>query len=71
MKEVRGYVMLMLMRSAGDETVVDCDDPMTVIACTADTDACPAACKEAEDNTSDDEVVKSGDLAVRSSAASE
>ena len=55
------YVMLMLMRSEGNEAVVDCDDPMTVIACTTNTDACPAACREdAGDNT----VVKAGDLAV-------
>jgi len=65
-KEVRGYVMLMLMRSEGNEAVVDCDDPMTVIACTTNTDACPAACREdAGDNT----VVKAGDLAVSAQAA--
>ena len=66
-KEVRGYVMLMLMRSEGNEAVVDCDDPMTVIACTTDTDACPAACKEAEDNTPS--VVKAGELALTAKAA--
>ena len=54
--------MLMLMRSEGNDSVVDCDDPMTVIACTTDTDACPAKCREGgeEDNT----VVKAGDLAI-------
>ena len=67
MKEVRGYVMLMLMRAEGSEAVVDCDDPMTVIACTADTDACPAACREAENETPT--VVKAGDLAVTAKAA--
>ena len=64
------YVMLMLMRSEGNEAVVDCDDPMTVIACTTDTDACPAACKEnAGDNT--DTVVKAGDLAVTAKPAAD
>ena len=68
-KEVRGYVMLMLMRSEGNEAVVDCDDPMTVIACTTDTDACPAACKNAEGGDNSDVVVKAGDLAVTANAA--
>ena len=69
-KEVRGYVMLMLMRSEGNEAVVDCDDPMTVIACTTNTDACPAACREnAGDNT--DTVVKAGDLAVTAKPAAD
>ena len=63
------YVMLMLMRSEGNEAVVDCDDPMTVIACTTDTDACPAACREAEDNTPS--VVKAGDLAVSATASTD
>jgi hypothetical protein len=67
MKEVRGYVMLMLMRAEGSEAAVDCDDPMTVIACTADTDACPAACKEAENE--EPVVVKAGDLYVTAKAA--
>ena len=66
-KEIRGYVMLMLMRSEGGAAAVDCDDPMTVIACTTNTDACPAACREAEDNTPT--VVKAGDLAVTAKAA--
>ena len=67
-KEIRGYVMLMLMRSEGNDAVVDCDDPMTVIACTTNTDACPAACKEAAGDDTD-VVVKSGDLAVTATAA--
>ena len=72
-KEVRGYVMLMLMRSEGNDAVVDCDDPMTIIACTTDTDACPAACREDASDNGDEEtdtVVKSGDLAVSASANS-
>ena len=53
----------MLMRSEGNDAVVDCDDPMTVIACTTDTDACPAACRESEGDDTPS-VVKSGDLEV-------
>ena len=68
-KEIRGYVMLMLMRSEGNDAVVDCDDPMTVIACTTDTDACPAACRENNGEGENNEVVKSGDLAVTATAA--
>jgi hypothetical protein len=67
-KEVRGYVMLMLQRSEGSDAGVDCDDPVVALACSLDTDECPAACKgsdEKEDNT----VVKSGDLAVTAKAA--
>ena len=68
MKEVRGYVMLMLMRSEGNDAVVDCEDPMTVIACTTDAASCPAACRE-DAGDSDDVVVKSWSLVVSSSAA--
>jgi hypothetical protein len=60
--------MLMLMRSEGNDAVVDCDDPMTVIACTTNTDACPAACKEAAGDETD-VVVKSGDLPVTATPA--
>ena len=57
----------MLMRSEGNDAVVDCEDPMTVIACTTNTDACPAACRE---NSSDEPiVVKAGDLTVTAKAA--
>ena len=72
-KEIRGYVMLMLMRS--ETNAVDCDDPVVALACLdEEADAykeCPAACREdASDNTNEDgEVVKSGSLAVSSSAA--
>ena len=72
-KEVRGYVMLMLQRSealAGGSSsdTSDCDDPMVKVACSMDTDACPAACKT---SAKDDEptVVKAGDLAVTATAA--
>ena len=52
------------MRSEGNDAVVDCDDPMTVIACTTDTDACPAACRESDEPV----VVKAGDLTVTAKA---
>ena len=47
-KEIRGYVMLMLMRS--EANTVDCDDPVVALAC-LDPEAdmykeCPAACRE-------------------------
>ena len=62
------YVMLMLMRAEGSDAVVDCDDPMTVIACTTDAASCPAACREADNNT--DTVVKSGNLQISATASS-
>ena len=61
-KEVRGYVMLMLQRSEGSDAGVDCDDPVVALACSLDTDECPAACKS--DSKKDDEVVKAGSLVV-------
>jgi hypothetical protein len=65
-KEVRGYVMLMLMRSEDAAPLVDCEDADVVLACMSDLDNCPAACKAdyEEDNNDDYVVVKSGDLAV-------
>ena len=70
-KEIRGYVMLMLMRS--EANTVDCEDPVVALAC-LDPEAdmykeCPAACREDASDTEDGEVVKSGSLAVSSSAA--
>jgi hypothetical protein len=77
MKEIRGYVMLMLMRSEGNDAVVDCEDADVMLAC-LDPEGeayknCPAACREdANSGTNEDgEVVKSGDLAVTASPASE
>ena len=71
-KEVRGYVMLMLMRSEGGEGGVDCNDSLTKLACELDSEDCPAACKDnGEDNTSEDgTVVKAGDLEVTAKSAS-
>ena len=71
-KEVRGYVMLMLMRSEGSEgssSTSDCDDPLVVIACAAESDACPAACREEENNNEEPGVVKAGSLVVTAEAA--
>jgi hypothetical protein len=74
-KEIRGYVMLMLMRSEQGGAGVDCDDADIALAC-LDPEAdlykeCPAACREnssSEDNT--DKNVKSGDLVVTAEATS-
>jgi hypothetical protein len=69
-KEIRGYVMLMLMRS--EANAVDCDDPVVALAC-LDPEAdmykeCPAACREDAGDNGEDTIVKSGDLAVTAKA---
>jgi hypothetical protein len=70
-KEIRGYVMLMLMRSEGGSNV-DCEEPTIALACLdPELDSykdCPAACREGA-NKDEDGVVKSGDLAVTAKAA--
>lgn len=71
-KEIRGYVMLMLMRSEGGSTV-DCDEATIALACLDPENEelykeCPAACRE-DANNNEDGVVKSGDLAVTAEAA--
>lgn len=67
-KEIRGYVMLMLMRSEEGGAAVDCEDPAIALACLdpeLDTyKDCPAACREDASDT----VVKSGDLSVTAKA---
>ena len=72
--EVRGYVMLMLMRSDEGGAVVDCDDPVVALACLdPELDAykdCPAACRDNGEEEEENKVVKSGDLAVTASASS-
>ena len=68
-KEVRGWVMLMLMRSEDSAPLVDCEDADVVIACLESLDNCPAACK-AEYEEPSDEVVKSGSLVVTAAANS-
>ena len=65
-QEIRGYVMLMLMRSAeGSETKADCEDPMIKAACLIDDDSCPAECKASDEKDEDNKVVKSGDLLIK------
>ena len=62
----------MLMRSEGNDAVVDCDDPVIALACNLDSEDCPAACKNSKDekdNKDSDEKVRSGDLAVSAEAA--
>ena len=65
--------MIMLQRAAEGGAWVDCEDEMVQLACAMESDECPAACREAEDNNSEeptDTVVKSGDLDVEISRAS-
>ena len=69
-KEIRGYVMLMLMRS--ETNAVDCDDPVVALAC-LDEEAeaykeCPAACREDASKEGGEKVAK-GDLEVTADAA--
>jgi len=66
-KEIRGYVMLMLMRSEAWNNNPECQDPLVVLLCEADSPDCPAACRE--DNSETDTNVKAGDLAVSADAA--
>jgi hypothetical protein len=50
--EIRGYVMLMLERtSKTDATKAQCNDPVTVLACTMGATSCPAQCKDAKNQT--------------------
>ncbi len=44
MVEVRGYVMLMLMRAAGGTTPEVCTTPENVLSCSLGLDTCPAEC---------------------------
>ena len=76
-KEIRGYVMLMLMRSDSSTPSI-CEDTDVKVICAVEAAAeeykdCPVACRAAaeEDNAEEDAVVKSGDLAVKSSAAAD
>jgi hypothetical protein len=66
-KEVRGYVMLMLMRSESAAPAVDCEDAIIKAACVLDSDECPAACKTT-DEPAEDEKAKSGNLSVTAKA---
>jgi hypothetical protein len=58
----------MLMRSEGNDAVVDCDDPVIALACNLDSEDCPAACKSSkddEDSDKEDTRIRSGDLVVK------
>jgi len=44
--EVRGYVMLMMMRADGKTTPATCSTAENILACTLGTSACPAECKD-------------------------
>ena len=66
--EIRGYVMLMLMRA--EATGVNCDDEMVQLACAMESDECPAACREdASENSDNTDKVAKGDLEVTADAA--
>lgn len=74
MKEVRGYVMIMLQRASENPDVkagglAQCKDPMVALACALETSECPAVCKNAtstDTNTGNDVngMVKAGDLDI-------
>jgi hypothetical protein len=73
-KEIRGYVMLMLMRSEASDAVVNCDDADVKLACFDENSDmyknCPAACRK--DNSKEEDsstVVKAGSLVVTAKAA--
>ena len=69
--EIRGYVMLMLMRAEANE--VDCTDADIMLVCLdPELDAykeCPAACREDAKDSQDWEKVAKGDLEVTADAA--
>lgn len=50
-KEIRGWVMLMLMRSGEWGVVVDCEDPAIALACEMDNSECPSECWGAKNKT--------------------
>lgn len=59
--EIRGYVMLMMMRADADaETPEICETPENQTACSLGLDSCPEECMDDED----DNEVKAGNLAV-------
>ena len=69
--EIRGYVMLMLMRAEANE--VDCTDADIMLVCLdPELDAykeCPAACREDAKDSQEWEKVAKGDLEVTADAA--
>ena len=71
--EMRGWVMLMLERAAETVNPSECNDPAVLLACSLGSDSCPAACKDNEpvvDEEGNPVVVKSGDLSISATAAS-
>jgi hypothetical protein len=60
MKEVRGYVMLMMMRADEGTQPAICSTPENVLACSLNLSTCPAECKTVEE----EEEVKAGALTV-------
>jgi hypothetical protein len=70
--EMRGWVMLMLERAAETVNPSECNDPAVLLACSLGSDSCPAACKDNEpvvDEEGNPVVVKSGDLSITATAA--
>ena len=73
--EMRGWVMLMLERAAETVNPSECNDPAVLLACSLGSDSCPAACQKDNDETEVDDkgnvVVKSGDLSISATAATD
>ena len=67
--EIRGYVMLMLMRSEQGSNNPECEDPLVKVACAMDSDECPAACKGGTETDDNGNKVAKGDLEVTADAA--
>ena len=71
-KEIRGYVMLMLMRSEANSI---CEDVVVKVTCAAEAvdgtyKDCPTVCRDNGDDSSDT-TVKSGDLAIKVTPATD
>ncbi len=66
--EIRGYVMLMLQRSADVVSPAECKDPTVVLACSLNSDACPAKCRKpgttTGENNNNFNGVRAGDLSI-------
>ena len=68
--EIRGFVMLMLQRSAEVVTPAECKDAAVILACALNSDTCPAACKgktpdqKPSENNNTFNGAKAGDLAI-------
>ena len=62
--EIRGYVMLMLMRSVNVVTPSECKDPAVILACALGGDACPARCKGKTPDTTNTGTNTAGDLNI-------